>query len=289
MTMPNLLTALLDLLYALRDSDIKLIIGGGFGIYLRTNHVRSSGAITLLREWPEVRSTNDLDLFLRPELLIDSKKLKPLSDAFNKLGYEVVPGAAKFQFAKPGPEGSLVGGVKIDILTGPQSCFENTSVHTDDRRAQPRPSVGVHAHYVDEVPTLEKRLLSLPLRGRLSTDETWEAEVLLPHLFSFLTMKLFAFHDRFQDSDKEFGRYHALDIYTIVATATEAEWEEALGFRDEYRENLLVIGASELIAKYFSATDRMGIIRLKESTYFNANLQVAEFITVLGELFPIRS
>lgn len=289
MTMPSLLTALLDLLYALRDSEIKLIIGGGFGIYLRSNHVRSTGIPTLLRDWPEARSTNDLDLFLRPELLIDSRRLKPLSDALGELGYEVVPGAAKFQFAKPGPDGSLVGGVKIDILTGPQSCFENTSVDTDDRRAQPKPSVGVHAHYVDEAPTLEKRLLSMPLRGRLSTGETWEAEVLLPHLFSFLTMKLFAFHDRFQDSDKEFGRYHALDIYTIVATATEPEWKEALECQDQYKENHVVTVASELIARYFSATDRMGVIRLKESPYFNANLQVVEFISALGELFPIQS
>lgn len=37
--MPTLQTALLDLLYELRDTDIKLIIGGGFGIYLRTTHV----------------------------------------------------------------------------------------------------------------------------------------------------------------------------------------------------------------------------------------------------------
>jgi hypothetical protein len=288
MTMPNLLTALLDLLYALRDSEVKLIIGGGFGIYLRTNHVKSSDAPTLLREWPEARSTNDLDLFLRPELLIDSKKLKPLAEALRNLGYEVVPEAAKYQFAKLGPDGTLVGGVKIDILTGPQSCFENTSVHTDDRRVRPKPSVGVHAHPVDEVPTLERGLLTIPLKGRLSTGDTWEWEVFLPHLFSFLMMKLFAFHDRYQDSDKEFGRYHALDIYTIVATATESEWDEALGFRDQYKENFFVVRAGELIAIYFSSTDSMGIVRLKESAYYNANLQVTEFINALGELFPTR-
>ena len=31
-------TALLDLLEKIRGSEIKLIIGGGFGIYLKTNH-----------------------------------------------------------------------------------------------------------------------------------------------------------------------------------------------------------------------------------------------------------
>ena len=53
-------TALLDLLYQLRNADIKLIICGGFGIYLKAEHVRRLGARTLFREWPEPLSTNDL-------------------------------------------------------------------------------------------------------------------------------------------------------------------------------------------------------------------------------------
>ena len=64
----DLQTALLDLLEKIRDSEIKLIIGGGFGIYLKTAHVKHSDMRTLLDQWPEPRSTNDLDLFLPPEL-----------------------------------------------------------------------------------------------------------------------------------------------------------------------------------------------------------------------------
>jgi hypothetical protein len=77
-TITALQTALLDLLQKIRYSEIKLIIGGGFGIYLKTNHVKLLDMRTLLDQWPEPRSTNDLDLFLRPELLIDSSKLKPI-------------------------------------------------------------------------------------------------------------------------------------------------------------------------------------------------------------------
>ena len=75
-TIPDLKTSLLDLLLEIEGTDIKLIIGGGFGIYLKTDHVQRLGMRTLLREWPEVRSTNDLDLFLRPELLIESTRVK---------------------------------------------------------------------------------------------------------------------------------------------------------------------------------------------------------------------
>ena len=80
-TIPDLQTALLDLLHEMQGTDIHFIIGGGYGIYLRTDHVLQTGARTLFQEWPEARSTNDLDLFLRPELLIDSAKLKPLAEA----------------------------------------------------------------------------------------------------------------------------------------------------------------------------------------------------------------
>ena len=38
--MPDLQTALLDLLREVQGTDIKLIIGGGFDIYLRTDQVR---------------------------------------------------------------------------------------------------------------------------------------------------------------------------------------------------------------------------------------------------------
>jgi len=49
-----------------------------------------------------------------------------------------------------------VGGIKIDILTGPQSRFHGTRVKADTRRARPKPSVGIHAHPVDEALTLEE-------------------------------------------------------------------------------------------------------------------------------------
>jgi len=125
-TIPDLQTSLLDLLFEIEGTDIKLIIGGGFGIYLKIDYVRREGARTLLQEWPEPRSTNDIDLFLRPELLIEPVQLKPL--ALDKLGYQAVPGAEKYQFVKPGPGGTEEGSIKIDILTGPQNRFEGTPV-----------------------------------------------------------------------------------------------------------------------------------------------------------------
>lgn len=282
----DLQTALLDLLYEVQGTNIKFIVGGGYGIYLKTAHVRGIGVQTLLQEWPEPRSTNDLDLFLRPELLIESEKLRPLADAIARLGYQVVPGAEKYQFVKPGSGGTEAGSLKIDILTGPKNRFEGTPVKVDTRRAKPRPSVGIHAHPVDEALTLDKGLLPMPLNGNLSSGDPWETEVFIPHPFTFLMMKLFAFRDRLEDVNKEFGRYHALDLYMILATTTEQEWKTALEMRDEHNGEPVVEEAGRLVSKYFSTLDRLGMIRMRESPYYRTQLQIEGFMSALQELFP---
>jgi hypothetical protein len=229
--MPELRTALLDILYEMRDADWSPIIGGGYGIFLKREHVRSRAVQTLLTEWPEARSTNDLDLFLRAELLLDSARLKPLSDALKRLDYRPIAGAEKYQFAKPGPAGGREGSLKVDVLTGPRGWFAGR-LKVDRRRVRPRPSIDLHAHPTDEAITLDQGLLSLTIRGQTSSGIDHEALVFVPHSFTFAMMKLFAFRDRAADVNKDLGRYHALDLYSVLAMTSEAEWGEACAFRD---------------------------------------------------------
>jgi len=285
-TMMDLQTALLDLLHEIRGTEIKLIIGGGYGIYLKDDYVRQLKLRTLFENKPEARSTNDLDLFLRPELLIQSAKLTPLAEALPRLGYKVIETAKNYQFVKHGPTDSMVGSIKIDILTGPEKAFDGSNVQVDDRRARPNPSVGIHAHPVNESPTLEEGLLSIPIDGTISSGESWRGEVFLPHPYTFLMMKLFAFRDRLQDSNKDFGRYHALDLYSVLATTTESEWKQAEDLRDRFKAEETVSEASHIVSEHFSTAENLGIIRLKESRYFRPELQLSGFISNLRQLFP---
>lgn len=281
----DLQTALLDLLYEIGDTGKKLIVGGGYGIYLKMDHLRRTNERTLLQNWPEPRSTNDLDLFLRPELLIESESLKPLAIALERLTYKAIPSAKYYQFSRPGPDGTEAGSIKIDILTGPRSCFEGTEVKADTRRAKPKPSVGIHAHPVDEALSLDEGLFLTRLTGKRSSGDFWQTEALLPNPYTFSLMKLFAFRDRLNDENKEFGRYHALDLYTIIATTTEKEWELALKLRNLYLEDSVVKEAGRLVADYFSDLEQIGIIRMRESRYFSQDLQTKDFISVLKDLF----
>jgi len=285
--MPNLLTALLDLLKELEGEDLKLIIGGGYGVYLKREHARLTGERTLLREWPEARSTNDLDLFLRPELLIDSRKLEPLAASLKRLDYQVIPGAEKYQFAKPGPFGGREEGIKIDLLTGPQKYFAGTRAKVDERRVRPNPSVDLHAHPVDEALTLEDDLLCVSIEGTMSSGEKYKSDVYLPHPLTFTMMKLFAFRDREDDPDKGYGSYHALDIYSVLAMASESEWNRAIELRDKHRSDRMIQEAVHIVDQKFSSLTSAGMLRMRESPYCREGLQLEKFCNALRELFPL--
>ena len=287
MTMvPDLQTALIDLLHATRGERLPLIIGGGYGIYLKRDHVQASEARTLLKEWPEVRSTNDIDLYLRPELLVDSDRVKPLAGAFEDLGYQVVPGAEKYQFVKPGPTGGQAGSVKIDLLTGSANRFEGTPARVDDRRVRPQPSVGLHAHPVEEALTLEEGLSGVTIQGQTSGNVEYEGTVYLPNPMTSAMMKLFAFRDRAGDRDKDFGRYHALDLYSVLALATEPEWAEALTLSKRHRNALTFVEAVTIVDRHFSSPTSEGMIRMRESPYCRSDLQLDDFLSALRALFP---
>jgi len=102
-------------------------------------------------------------------------------------------------------------------------------------------------------------------------------------------MKLFAFRDRLDHAEKEFGRYHALDLHTILSLTTEEEWRCALKLRDQLGRQPYVLEAGRLVSEHFSTLDRLGMLRLRESTYYRPELQLDEFMSALQELFPVEA
>jgi len=66
-------------------------------------------------------------------------------------------------------------------------------------------------------------------------------------------MKLFAFRDRIDDENKEFGRYHVLDLYSILATTTEEEWKYTMKLQEKYKNSSYVLEVAKLVNKYFSS------------------------------------
>ena len=100
-------------------------------------------------------------------------------------------------------------------------------------------------------------------------------------------MKLFAFRDRRKDQDKELGRHHALDLYSLISLISETEWQECLEFSRRLKAGPVLVEAGKIVSENFSDEDQLGILRLREHAYFRPGFQLTEFISILKELFGV--
>lgn len=279
-------TNLLDLLFELRDQRIPLTIGGGFGLYLKRQYLDQIGQETLFKQLPESRATNDLDLFIRADILVDFNRTNSLAEAIHRLGYEVVKDAEYMQWRKE----ILVHGtsqeIKLDLLVGPLGDHR-ARLHVKSPRVRPKGPVKLHAHAVEEALHIDEEPLELMVTGDRSTGEPFEATVLIPHPFPYLMMKLFAFRDRKEDARKDLGRHHALDLYHIVGMMTEKEYKRSVDLASHYRGHQHVSIACDIVGECFSAPENLGVLRLREHRLFRNEFDVDTFISVLRELFSV--
>lgn len=77
---------LIKITRALNPHGIKLIVGVGYGLLLRTEHVLETQPFTRFNELPKARSTEDLDFFLSVEIVTDAPKMSIIRDCISELG-----------------------------------------------------------------------------------------------------------------------------------------------------------------------------------------------------------
>lgn len=278
-----LLTTLLDLDAML--SDRELIIAGGYGLYLKQVYLKNKPeTITLFSAsaLPTARTTEDIDLIMRAEVVTDSDSMKEIRKALDSLGFEVVEKAKYMQFVKEVHPGR----VKIDLLAAPLGEFADR-VKKDERRVRPRPSVKLHASKLEEAVGVERDLLRIPISGILSSGEHHETEVLIPQAFTYVLMKLFAFRDRMDDQDKDLGRHHALDIYRIVGLLTKEEDGAVRKLREEFASHPVVLDAKEIVQEFFVSKDGIGRLRIQEHPLYTDAFDLERFADELGQLLAL--
>ena len=282
--MDPLTANLLDLLFELREHPIPLMIGGGFGLYLNRMRLDHTHERTLFSQLPLSRATNDLDLFLRADVLCDLESMKAVASALDRLGYQAVPEAKYMQWKKHFDLHGQDREIKVDLLVGPLGRFRER-LHVKGVRARPIGPLKLHAHTVEEAIHIDESPAVLTISGNRSNGERAEAQVRVPLPFTYLMMKLFAFRDRQADEDKNLGRHHALDLYTIVAMQVESEYQESLRLGNLYGGDGHVATAREIIRNDFAAPTSIGVIRLREHPLFRPEFPVLEFLAVLREIF----
>jgi hypothetical protein len=280
--------SLLDLLYELRETDVRLILGGGFGIYLKWDYLRRSGARCLIDVIPQARSTKDLDFFLHTALLADSRRAKLLAEALERLGYRVVPGRECYQFEKEVSHQGHPQPVRIDLLTREPVSPERARLEVKRIQVKPKSRAGIHAYRTEAALAVEDSPIELVIKGSRSSGEAFHAPVFLPQPFSYCVLKLFAFRDQHQDEHerRDRGRHHALDLYSLIAMMTEEEYETSLALSRKYREEEAVREARRIVRDCFSGPSEIGMIRMQEHGYFTSDLDLDQFRSVLVEFFP---
>jgi hypothetical protein len=287
--MTPLFTTILDLDASL-GGKADLLLGGGLGLYLKQEHLRQTGTRTLipLDRLPQPRTTEDIDLFLRAEVIADAHEVARYRRALDSLGFRVVEGAKWMKFVRP------IGATEVvlDLMAGPLG--EHTGrVQASDTRIRPRDleaEVGLHARRTDDAVGVERSPLRLSIHGRRSDNTRTTVEVLVPQAFSYALMKLGALRDRIDDVDKQQGRHHAMDLYRIVGLLTEQEDKITNLIANEHIHSPVVVEARRTIDTLLAPSDGRGRIRLLEYQRMNrdtvpeidADLLVRELHRLLG-------
>lgn len=255
MPIDPLTVTVLDLDAAL-GGNADLLIGGGFGLYLKQLHLEQSDEKTLLprSRWPQARTTQDIDLFLRAEIIADPEQMARYRQAIDELGFVVEPDAKWLKFAREVDGRRVV----IDLMVGPLGELES-KVERRNVRVKPKGSSGLHARAADDALEVEHDPFQLTL-----SDGDRECTVLVPQAFSLALMKLGALRDRIGDAEKDEGRHHALDLYRIIAMLTESEdaASKELGARNV--GNPVIGAAADVIDELIAAPRGLGRLRLRE-------------------------
>jgi len=277
-------TTLLDLARAVNTENL-LIIGGGFGLYLRQEQLRQSGDRTLLEQLPEPRATNDIDLFVKMEILVSAERVQVFQQQIEQLEFTPVEGAKYFQWKRTDTDGREV---KIDLLCGPIGEFSD-QLHTSSlprvRPKAPKNTLRFHARQTEEAIELDSRAMAIEIEGKCSDGEMIKSTINVPHPFTYMIMKLFAFDDRKDDEEKGVGRHHAMDLYRIVGMMTETEYEDSVSLGTSYREDPRMKRARQIVADHFDKAADLGLLRLREHQLFREEFDIEKFSDVLNEIF----
>lgn len=261
--MGPLITSVMDLDSAL-GGNAGLLLGGGLGLYLRQEHLRATGARTriALDRLPPARTTQDIDLFLRAEVIASTEEVARYRAALDSLGFKVVAGSEWLKFRRE------VGGTEVllDVMVGPLGEHAR-AIRMEGCRARPRGlggRSGLHAFATAEALGIESGPLRIPLHGSAPDGVRASCEVLVPRAFPYVLMKLGALRDRIDDGSKQEGRHHAMDLYRIAGLLTEEEAEVSARLARRFAEHDEVAEAKRTIDRLLAPKDGLGRIRLLE-------------------------
>lgn len=256
----ELLMQLSELAVACNEREISPIICGGLGIYLSFCKKESEVA-------QMIRATQDIDLMLSPQDLIEETKRRAIAKIItDELKYVVRDDMRHHGFTKEPNR-------QLDVLAPPVEGLK-----IDNYRVKIVESV-LHGHKTDEAVFIDEGLRSVRLSEVLpGADKSEDATVFVPSPTNMMIMKLCAFADRSggprQTDDK--AQAHAWDIYVAIMLTDRNDFKEGQDFLRRHSESDIVVRTQEIVRDSFSEVEQKGWQNVLESSNFYPNLDRQE-------------
>ena len=278
--MRPLVDALVDLDAAL-GGNAGLMIAGGLGLYLKQEHLRATGARTLMpsHRLPSARTTQDVDLFLHADTIAKPDRARAVRAALDVLDFRPVAGAEFLKFRR----GTGAREVTIDLLVGPVGS-QRSSIEFKGGRARPVGISGrdaLHAYHTPEAVGVDAHWLAVDVRECAAAAQ---CSVRIPCAFSYVLMKLSALSDRIHDPGKGFGRHHAVDLYRIIAMLSEEDERVSRECALAHSSNEVIEHVRSLAHRLFARRDGLGRTRLREGARGLMTLSEADADLLYSEL-----
>jgi len=214
-----------------------LILVGGYGIRLKQAHLASVDAMTLLDEIPPARATYDLDIFLNMKFLASQTAGQEIRGLIDRLGY--IEKQPYWQFSKPLNETMPNREVVLDLIA--RRPIEDENVKVNPPRVGSGSRTGLHGRLTPEAFAADVNPTSVMLDGTNSKGERLPVEILVPHPYASLNMKIRAAYDWFCKTGdtlpkKAFSEKHAFDVLILVSMLTEKEIENATAIAEQFKD-----------------------------------------------------
>lgn len=173
---------LLDFAHAMQARELPLTLVGGFGLLLRRQWRVHQEVRTLIANIPQARATDDFDVLLRLEVLLDASLRKAIREVLSSQGYEAH--AANFQFIKPYSSSAGRKPVRIDFLAPKESI---PGIKISRMRIGPEkstPNNSLHGYATPEAILVDEAPLVVLIEGTGSDGQEKAAQVRLPHPYT---------------------------------------------------------------------------------------------------------
>lgn len=280
---------LIELLHGLSREKIEPIIVGGLGVYLKRRWVQeeieAGRRDALIAPIPDARATDDIDAFLRLEVLFHPERAD-FRRVLTECGYVARKEYIQFERPTEDPKRKVI----LDLLALPVrdprvKVVNNSRPRRMGERNQKTDPPMLHAYPTPEAFAVEDRVQLIPLHGRGPGGLEVAGEVRVPHPFAALCMKIRAAadHERTPPAEqKARGHKHARDVYLLVAMLSPDEAEECDELRRRYRDHPEFQKLCRERGEFFAASGSPGCVTLTRSV---PDAALDRFIGVVSELF----